>query len=58
MRRLSTSLNAKAVYVIGKQIITIFVIAHTLGIIFYAIDYALTQDPACQNNNSRIKTSN
>jgi hypothetical protein len=53
MRRLSTSPNARAGYVISKQLVTIFVIAHTLGILFYAIDFALTQDAVCLNDNSR-----
>lgn len=52
LRKLSTSLKGKAIYVIGKQLITIFVIAHTLGTIFYAIDYSLTQGAACQGDNS------
>jgi len=33
----------KALYVIGKQVITIFNISHILGIAFYMIDYALVQ---------------
>lgn len=53
MRKLSTSPNYKALYVIGKQLITIFVIAHTIGTIYYAIDYKISQSPTCQNDNSR-----
>lgn len=52
MRKLSTSANYKALYVIFKQLVTIFVIAHTLGTIFYAIDYSISQSPTCQNDNS------
>jgi hypothetical protein len=50
MRALSTTLNKKAVYVIGKQLVTIFLIAHTFGIIFYAMDYAYTLSPMCIDN--------
>lgn len=57
MRKLSTSANFKALYVIGKQLITIFVIAHTIGTIYYAIDYSISQSPTCINDNSRISIS-
>lgn len=53
MRRLATATTPKAIYVIGKQLVTIFNIAHTIGIVFYAIDYALTLGPACQETPSR-----
>lgn len=53
MRRLATSANWKVIYVISKQMITIFLLSHTVGLFFYVIDYALVNDPICQNNNSR-----
>jgi hypothetical protein len=56
IRNLSTSPNKKAVYVIGKQLLTIFLISHTFSLMFYAIDYALTLTPICLNNQSRIST--
>jgi hypothetical protein len=52
MRKISTNANLKIAYVIGKQFITIFILSHTIGLFFYAIDYALTNDPMCQENNS------
>jgi hypothetical protein len=52
MRKLSTNVKGKTLYVIFKQFITIFVIAHTIGIIFYAIDLALTKETACLNDTS------
>lgn len=51
MRRLATSTTWKVIYVISKQMITIFLLSHTIGLFFYAIDYALVNDPICQNNN-------
>lgn len=53
MRGLSTTLNKKAVYVIGKQLVIIFLISHTLGIIFYAMDYAYTLTSMCIDNPQR-----
>ncbi len=41
----------KVAYVIFKQFVTMFLLAHTIGIIFYAVDFALTNDPICINNN-------
>ena len=38
MRRLATTAAPRAIYVIAKQLVTIFNIAHTLGILFYAVD--------------------
>lgn len=55
VRRLSTSYNAKALYVISKQLVTVFVLSHSLGLVFYAMDYALTQTALCQDNNSRTR---
>jgi hypothetical protein len=52
MRKLGTKPNWKVMYVIAKQMITIFVLSHTVGLIFYVIDYALVNDPICQDNNS------
>jgi len=48
MRKLAIHLNGKVTYVIIKQIITIFNLSHTIGLIFYLIDLALTNDPICQ----------
>jgi hypothetical protein len=55
---LATATTPKAIYVIGKQLVTIFNIAHTIGIVFYAIDYALTLGPACQETPKRISANN
>lgn len=52
IRKLSTSPNYKVLYVIGKQLVTIFVFAHTIGTIYYAIDYKISQSPTCKNDNS------
>jgi hypothetical protein len=41
-------------YVVFKQVVTIFVIAHTMGIIFYAIDYSLTKTSMCIDDPDRI----
>lgn len=41
MRKLSIKPQLKVIYVIIKQIIIIFIIAHTIGSIFYLIDYTL-----------------
>lgn len=57
LRKLSTSPNYRALYVIGKQLVTIFVVAHTIGTIYYAIDYKISQSPTCQNDNSRTSLS-
>lgn len=47
LRKISTRKMLKVYYVISKQFITIFILSHTIGLFFYAIDYALTNDPAC-----------
>ena len=56
MRRLSVSINGKTLYVIGKQFITVFILSHTIGVIFYLIDFALVNDNIagviCEGNNS------
>lgn len=52
MRRLSTAVNTKILYVVSKQLVTLFILAHTIGLFFYGIDLALTNDPICINNNS------
>lgn len=52
MRKLSTAVNTKILYVISKQLVTLFILAHTIGLFFYGIDLALTNDPICINNNS------
>ncbi len=53
LRRIAANKLVKVNYVIWKQFITIFILAHTIGIVFYAVDYALTNDPICLQNNSR-----
>ena len=56
MRRLSVNINGKTLYVIGKQFITVFILSHTIGVIFYLIDFALVNDNIagviCEGNNS------
>ena len=52
MRKLSTAVNTKILYVVSKQLVTLFILAHTIGLFFYGIDLALTNDPICINNNS------
>jgi hypothetical protein len=47
IRKISTAKTLKISYVIGKQFITIFILSHTIGLFFYAIDFALTNDPGC-----------
>lgn len=47
LRRISTNRMLKVYYVISKQFITIFILSHTIGLFFYVIDYALTNDPVC-----------
>jgi len=44
MRKLSVSVSGKVLYVIGKQFVTIFILSHTIGVIFYMIDLALVND--------------
>ena len=39
MRKFNIYRKSKAVYVIFKQIILIFVLSHVVGLIFYAMDY-------------------
>ena len=53
MRRLATAVNTKILYVVSKQLVTLFILAHTIGLFFYGIDLALTNDPICINDNSR-----
>lgn len=55
MRKLSmsTRLAARTIYIVGKQILTIFVLSHTIGVIFYIIDFTLVNESICQENNSR-----
>jgi hypothetical protein len=55
MRKLSmsTRLAARTIYIVGKQFLTIFVLSHTVGVIFYIIDFTLVNEPMCQENNSR-----
>jgi hypothetical protein len=55
MRKLSmsTRLAARTIYIVGKQFLTIFVLSHTIGVIFYIIDFTLVNEPMCQENNSR-----
>lgn len=40
-RKFTTDITLKTVYVISKQIVTIFILAHTIGILFYLYDYNL-----------------
>lgn len=47
LRKISTQKMLKVYYVISKQFITIFILSHTIGLFFYAIDYALANDPVC-----------
>lgn len=54
LRKISTKFTLKIFYVIFKQVVTIFVIAHTMGIIFYAMDYSLTQSAMCIDDPDRI----
>lgn len=58
MRRLAVSRKGKVLFVIGKQIITIFILAHIIGLIFYIIDFGLVNSPVCQPaaNNGRSLT--
>ena len=53
LRKLSVHRNNKALYIICKQIITIFILSHIIGLIFYLIDLSLLNSPACQQNSSR-----
>lgn len=53
LRKISTKFNLKILYVVFKQVVTIFVIAHTMGIMFYAMDYALTQTSMCIDDPDR-----
>ena len=39
MRRFNIHRKSKAVYVIFKQVILIFILSHIVGLIFYAMDY-------------------
>ena len=39
MRRFNIHRKSKAVYVIFKQVVLIFVLSHIVGLIFYAMDY-------------------
>ena len=57
MRKLSmsTHLAVRTIYVVGKQFLTIFILSHTIGVIFYIIDFTLVNEPICQNDNSRKK---
>ena len=43
-RKLIVSKVRTALYVIGKQFITVFILSHTIGVIFYLIDFALVND--------------
>ena len=54
LRKISTKWTLKIFYVIFKQVVTIFIIAHTIGIIFYAMDYSLTQSAMCIDEPDRI----
>jgi hypothetical protein len=54
LRKISTKFSIKILYVVFKQVVTIFVIAHTMGIIFYAIDYSLTKTSMCIDDPDRI----
>ncbi len=53
LRKISTKFTLKIFYVIFKQVVTIFIIAHTIGIIFYAMDYSLTQSAMCIDDPDR-----
>lgn len=50
LRRLGVHRLRKTLYVIGKQVITIFNLSHACGLVFYLIDYALVNQPMCQDN--------
>jgi hypothetical protein len=52
LRRLGVQQTARILYVIGKQILTIYILSHSIGLIFYLIDFALLQDPICSGSNS------
>ena len=52
-RKLSTHVMARTVYVIGKQIISIFVLSHLLGLGFWVIDNVMVNEPICQDNSNR-----
>lgn len=47
LRRLATNVVARTVFQISKQFVTIFILSHIIGLIFYVIDFALTNDPIC-----------
>jgi hypothetical protein len=47
MRRLAVNRTVKVLYVIGKQIITLFILSHTIGLFFYLIDIELINSPMC-----------
>jgi hypothetical protein len=54
LRAFDLNRGVKTVYVIGKQAITIFVLAHTIGIIFYWIDYTLVMGSFCEDDRQCI----
>lgn len=50
LRKLSTDVAIHTTYVISKQLVTIYLLSHTIGIIFYLIDFALLSNPICSPN--------
>jgi hypothetical protein len=58
MRKFSMSslVAARTIYIVAKQFLTIFILSHTVGVIFYIIDLTLINQPICQNDNSRKAT--
>lgn len=52
LRKVSTWVRARLIYEISKQFVTLFVLAHLWGIVFFLIDNSLNNDPLCVNNPS------
>lgn len=51
LRKLATNVVARTAFEISKQFVTIFVLSHIIGLIFYVIDFTLTNYPICEGNN-------
>jgi len=53
---MSSDVAVRTIYIVGKQFLTIFILSHTIGVIFYIIDLTLVNQPICQNDSSRKAT--
>lgn len=56
IRKFSTDVALKTIYIISKQLVTVFVLSHTIGILFYLFDYNLLDQPVCAGSNSSCTT--